>query len=933
MPLRPNQLWQATRLGADGFVTFLCWVLWLALFLLFLGQIGSALSRELAVPAFVLRSLEARLDASGVHAHLGRATFDPTGGVLLENLRLSLPAFAEPVADIRAVYIELNPWLLFAGQLEARRIHATGVVFSVPAMLAPSGRSEQLLEDLDVVLVPTDRELRIEHLATRIAGIPVTASGALHLTREREIDRIEPLPLVAALAERYPQFSRQLIRAAEQVAPLHQPAIHISLSPSSTRGAIASIRLTADRLDLPRYRGLVATQLLATARVPVLGETSSFATATLDADELRADDGLIAHRVSARAGGLLRHDPFSFAPRDVQITARDFAVREFLFDALSLTIAPAHWPRIDAALLTSYAGTPAAVLGSADLATRSATARFEGALSPALLDPIAALLRRDLRRFVQFREPVALAASAALGPDWQLQHATGHVAARGIDARGVPFDSIEGDLAFDGHRIVATHAVARLADNVARGRFEQNLATREFRFLLDGRLRPLVIAPWFREWWSNFFNTLDFPHHPPLASVEVAGRWGAGHETSVFLFAEANDAVIRHAPFDYARTRLFIRPNFIDGLELFGTHGAGNIRGTFTRHFDLAQRAWREFTISFESTLPLAHGAHLLGPQLGPLLDPYTFENNPALKIVGHFEGPASPNGSHQTMTIRGDSTGAFSFYQFPARNLSFAATVRDREVTLENFEAEVATGTLSGRARLWDDAGARRLGFDASLRAASLGRAVATVAEYTALRRGAPPPAPDRFVSSKTNVRLDLSLSAEGPVADLYNYRGSGNAALEGAELGEIRLLGALSALLDFTALRFNAARTDFRIEGPTIVFPAINITGDTSAVQAHGDYSLERRQLEFNARIFPFQEGRSLLQNVVGAVLTPISTILEVKLTGPLDQPSWAFVIGPTNLFRSLNQTDAAPAIAPTTPPSLDAPSDSAPDAEKTH
>ena len=935
MPLRPNQLWQAARVGTDAFVTFLCWLVWIALFLVFLAQIISAMSRELTVPSFVLRSLEERLQESGVHARLGRATFDPTGGIVLENLRLSLPAYAEPVADIRAVYIELNPWLLAAGQFEARRIHATGVSFSVPAMLAPSGRSEQLVGDLDVVLAPSDRELRIENLATHLAGIPVTASGAIQLPRRAETDRVAPLPFVAALAEHYPAFSRQLIRAAEQVTPFDGASLHVSLSPSSTRGAVAHLRLSARQIRLPRFRGLLATDVHATARVPLLGETSALVTANVDAGELRTDDDIVVQRVSAHTRGLLRREPLSFDPRDIQLTARSLAARGFLLDAVSAHVEPSAWPRLDATVLTSYAGAPAALEVRADLNARTAALQFDGALSPALLDPVSTLLGRDLRPFIHVGAPIALSARATFAPEWRFDHATARVATRDIGGRGVIFDSLSGELDFDAQHIVATHAFAQLGDNFARGRFQQNLRTHEFRFLLDGQLRPLVIAPWFREWWTDFFATLDFPHSPPLASVDVAGRWRAGHETTVFLFAEARDAIIRDSPFDYARTRMFIRPNVIDALELFGTYGEGQLRGTFTRHYDVTRRAWREFTLSFESTLPFTHGAPLLGPQLAPLLDPYAFENNPDLKIIGHFEGPASPEGPRHTLSLRGDSTGTFSFHRFPARNLSFAATVRDGEVTVERFTAEVANGTLSGNARVWEVAGARRLGFDASLRGASLGRAVSSIAEYTALRRGDPPPAPDRFVSGKTNVRLDLSLSAEGPVDDLYDYRGSGNASLQGAELGQIRLLGALSTLLDFTALRFNSARSDFKVEGPTIIFPAVDITGENSAIQAHGDYSLLRHQLDFNARVFPFHEGGSLLQNVVGAVLTPLATILEVKLTGPLDQPKWAFVMGPSNLLRSLGQTAPAPESPATPPAPNSAPtpaSDSTPAPDKT-
>jgi hypothetical protein len=130
------------------------------------------------------------------------------------------------------------------------------------------------------------------------------------------------------------------------------------------------------------------------------------------------------------------------------------------------------------------------------------------------------------------------------------------------------------------------------------------------------------------------------------------------------------------------------------------------------------------------------------------------------------------------------------------------------------------------------------------------------------------------------------------------------------------VRLLGLLSDLINFTALRFTSARTDFKLEGRKLVFPSVNITGANSAIQAHGDYTLDRHRLDFNARVYPFQESKSIFQNVMGAVLSPLSAVLEVKLTGPLDAPEWSFVVGPTNFLRALSQP--APSPGPREPPS---------------
>ena len=102
----------------------------------------------------------------------------------------------------------------------------------------------------------------------------------------------------------------------------------------------------------------------------------------------------------------------------------------------------------------------------------------------------------------------------------------------------------------------------------------------------------------------------------------------------------------------------------------------------------------------------------------------------------------------------------------------------------------------------------------------------------------------------------------------------------------------------------------------------PPMLMVDRISAIDAHGDYALDRKELDFKAKLFPFQESGNLIKTVVGAVLTPISNVFEVKLTGSLEKPEWAFVIGPTNFLRSLAPENAEPAppngaASPTPPP----------------
>lgn len=938
MPRRLTPFRSACAACGDTLLTLACWVLWLALGLALIVQIGIALSNELAVPKFVLRSFEERLQASNLYPRFGRATFDPGGGVLLENVSLSLPEYDEPVVDLRAVYLELDPWLLLAGRFEAQRVHATGATLYIPGMLSPTGRSEEMLHEVDLVVSRNDDELIVEQLVASAAGALVTAHGTMQLQRPPTAAPVSAIPLLENLARDYPAFCRQLVRAAEQLARVEDPRLHAELTPSPTRAANVALTLTARSATLPEFHHLSAMELRASTSFPLLGNAPSNVRLVLSSAEVRAA-GAVAHDVIAGVLGTLTLAPFSYTPRDAEIVVADAAAEGFTLRTIFAQFDPGVLPQLSGRFAADLAGSLIAIEGAANLSEKFAALHVAGALSPSLLEPIGARLGRDLRPFINFGAPVGLDVVTTFAPGWKFQRVSGRIKAQQIDAYHVRLDYARGEIDFDGRRFVAHNAFARLGDNFARGRFEQDLDTLEFRFLLEGQLRPLAISGWFSDWWPNFFDHFEFPERAPTASVDVAGRWRFGHETTVFVFAESAGPLIRGAKLDYARTRIFTRPNFIDGLELFGTRGAGTISGTFTRHVDWAARQWREMEIALDSTLDLETGAMLLGPDLGARLAPFAFAQPPHVRATTHFDGPAAPNGSHQSMRIEGQSTGEFSFHGFPARNLSFEADVRDSELTLKRVELSVAGGALSGNGRLWGPDDKRRLGFDAALTGATLGEAIEVVSNYVAQRRGAPPRQAEDFVAGRHKVRLDLAASAEGSPTDLLSYHGNGNVALEGAELGEIHLLGLLSALLDFTSLRFSAARGEFQIDGPRLVFPAFNVTGANSAIHAHGDYRLDRGELDFNARVYPFQESKSLL-SVVGAVLTPLSTMLEVKLTGPLDKPKWAFVIGPTNFFRSLNQssdtapaTPLAPEMAPSAPPPPLQEPQTAPATEKTH
>jgi hypothetical protein len=108
--------------------------------------------------------------------------------------------------------------------------------------------------------------------------------------------------------------------------------------------------------------------------------------------------------------------------------------------------------------------------------------------------------------------------------------------------------------------------------------------------------------------------------------------------------------------------------------------------------------------------------------------------------------------------------------------------------------------------------------------------------------------------------------------------------------------------AFLNFSTLKLDTVRANFALEGRKLAFSDVRITGPRAAIEAQGDYALDRKSLEMKAKLFPFEESKSLFGTAAGLVFSPFSQALEFRLTGPLDKPSWAFVFGPTSMLRTI-------------------------------
>ncbi|HKB92376.1 MAG TPA: AsmA-like C-terminal region-containing protein, partial [Opitutaceae bacterium] len=889
------------------------WTLWLALGLnlIMIGRI--AITHEMAVPHFVLRRLEASLASAGLEVQFGQVNLDPGGRFYLRDVRIYSPHFNEPLLTAGAIYVRLEFWPLIVGDIRPQELHVTGAQLFLPAMLSPSGATETEVDGLDVTLTQRDKVWKIDQFAGNFGQLPVTAHGT--------VPTLSTTPGTTGQGMTALDVLNALLSAAKDLAAYRAPLDYFDAPALNLEIADKPARVLADftaqglhfpnDFYLPLLRGAVANELRVRSEFPLLGTREISNRLILEADDIKVSTDGAAKDIRAELTGQLDPKHFKYHPTALHVTAASVDVYGEPIQALDYQTSFLPLPNVRCHAIAWLRGQAVTVDGRADLSKGAGTLNVETEANPELLNFVATkLLKLELDKEVKLTRPLPLRVQAELGAGWKLASIKSDFDARVLNAHGVDLDAASGHIEFAGNQLKASDVILRIGESEARGTYLMDTDSYAYRFLLNGHLRPPAISGWFQDWWPGFWQKFQFRTIPPSANIDVQGRWGSPDESLVYVYVDAPTPTIRTVAFDRVRTLLFIRPEFYSALEFIAERDGGEGRGSFTRSYDNEKDAMRYTTFDVTSNINVHEGARLFGKEGTAIVDPFKFATLPELHLSGRLDGPASGH-EHDAINMSVTAHGGVTYYGFPLSDLHFDGRLDNNDLYLDRLDLVFARGKATGKASLTGPQGNRKLGFDYMLKGADLAQAIHELETFQSVNN--PDAAKQRKKSAagfNTKGKLDLAISAEGRFDDFYSFKGQGNAEISGGDLGEINLLGVLSELLrrtifNATTLRLDTARANFLIDGKKLSFPDLKITGPSAAIQAHGDYDISAKKLDFTAKLEPFAENRGLIKGALDLVLTPVSTVLEVKLTGDLDKPSWAFVIGPTNLLRKLSGT----------------------------
>ena len=911
----------ALRFCGSCCVTLAYWAVWLVLGATLVTLAYVAAARELPVPDFVLRRAEAELAKADLAIKFGRARFDPTGKILLEDVQVRSRRFEEPLLICRLIYVRCDFWLVLSGRLVPDEIRIEGGALQLPAMLSPSGTVEPLVRDLALTLRHEDKFWLVDQGTGRIGRLAVTAEGRLTPPAHTPGARA---PTPEEIVGRFLQVSRQLALDVHRLDAFEEPALALQLESPEGVGNLAHLLLTAAGAQHPWDQPVSLGPLAVTGSVRLDGKEPRPVRLHVAARQAAYRDDYQVENVRAILAAQVQPENFSVHPLEAMLAAGALVVEGETILGPVLHANLAGWPEVHATTAAQIDGEFIGAEVEARLAEESARIRADGRGSADFISRILAKHTPRAAPYFVFGDPVIFKAEAVLAPGWKFATLSARVDAGRIDSHGVKITAARGRIDINGTSFLAHDAQVTLGENLARGSYWMDFATTDYRMLLQGRLRPPEINGWFHgDWWLDFWNShFTFPVVPPEGDVDVQGRWRDAAYTTYFGRGDTRAAMVLGTDFEDAHTLIFLRPNFTHALELGATRagGAQRVAGTFRRLGDPVTRETVRLDFSIDSNLDPAVYRKMADGRADALLDSLQFTQLPQVHAQGAIEGKwpgATPN-----YTFTGHAEGGLHYFGFPVETARVTGGVTGADVRLDDIQFTTAGGRGAGKAALSGPPDYRRLGFDLYLNGADLARTIRAVEEYQAARTGQKSESvtESKFLKRASGGRLDVALSAQGEPGNIASFTGTGNASLTGTELGEIHLFGLLSQMLsglslNFSSVKLDAARTSFRLEAGRLNFPDLKITGPTSVIDARGNYAFATNALDFTAKFKPYEENRNIFTLPFSLVINPITSMLELKLTGPLSKPDWSIVVGGSGSHPELPA--AVPKVPAATPP----------------
>jgi len=429
--------------------------------------------------------------------------------------------------------------------------------------------------------------------------------------------------------------------------------------------------------------------------------------------------------------------------------------------------------------------------------------------------------------------------------------------------------------------------------------FRQDLSSPFYHFAMVGRFRPHDIDVWWRDWWKKTFDYLDIKGELPWMDLSLRNAFKFKKQLTLFGYAEAENINLKGMHFDRASSKMFIRPNYIDALDLELERPEGSATGGFQRQLVLSKL--KNVVVDIESNIELEPSFSLFGESGLRILEPYTWDGNPNISVKGEFN---FENDSHwQDIDFSIDTDQGMTLYDFPFDSLDVQGRYQRGDTLLDEVQFGFAGGSGSGQASFLRQEEQSFLIFDFDIENADLDESIQRIASVKKTEEGEEAEPSSEKSQEPLEGKLQIHVNGISPAGyGLDRVMAKGEIEITEGNLARIPLFGPLSGLLPFTKLQLNEAKSYFAWDDGKMTFPDLVLTGKTGRLEGVGDYHTGSSLLDFHVQMYLLRETDiPLVSDIIMPLFDPVSHMASVNLKGTLKKPEWRFAISPLNLFDS--------------------------------
>jgi hypothetical protein len=879
----------------------------LALVLALQAAVGYSLLREAPPPipkqwlvAALERSLpeDLALEWEGIEA-------DPAATLRAREVRVVMRSTGESLLTCRSALIDIQ-WLRLLTRWGAPvdLVQLTEATVYTPAMWSGTGLTEPLIENLSAHVLLRRDVIEIRDFRGRIDPLRWEVSGRfrpdelrLHLAALREPDEV-----VAELPPFW-QLLRQVHEAAvlwrQRIAtppdqPLHLLA-HFDSDPG--QGPALALRLTAPAITLDEHIHL--RQISARGRLTLHRHAAIRAEMDLASHEITFHDWRAERlRLRARTADLLAPAPRGHlqlarasGPVPIDLTGLH---AELHFDGTRIHLADTRACIGESDIRLHGSTSPL------DWTDAEATVEIRPALGNILTDNIPDLDPRVIPLHLGSR-PLVLA-RLSIDPTG-LPRADLRLDAMGVTVGGQTFGHVHASGWANPNRVTLPRAVVTETDGQgAHGAFAIDFSEERFRIFAEGHLDPERLRNYLGNWYGGILDTVSTEGRAAWGDVDVSAQWSDNRAFST-IAARTGPARYNGQAINDATTLIRQGPGYVSLPRLHAETERGHFNGNL--RWDFPPDTFQKRTLSFD------FHAHLPVEELSVALDQnwiaeYFSSDEPvAVHIEGHAEHKPETD-TRLNVRFHVDTPHPLRAHGWPLDSLRLTGTAAHEKLHLDISEAGFADGTLAGKFSL-DDRFDEASPFRVTLAARSLNYPQ-TVEQFRNFLlpeedRLTLPPIPEDPQPGKIQLNLDAGGIWNAPL----DLTGTGDFAVTGADLGQIRLIGILSRALEglgipLTTFVVRDAESAFTLGQQNLHFPELTLQGPAVQIRVSGDVHLPTQGLDMDARVFLLTADNNPFISTLGLFLRPLAYALELRLSGTLAEPDWRFRRNPLNLLSPI-------------------------------